>query len=52
MNLWEVLNTPKNWDKPDEFNPYRFLSEDRRSVVDHPAFIPFGIGKRKYSFIH
>eukprot|EP00057_Strongylocentrotus_purpuratus_P004110 XP_003728047.1 PREDICTED: cytochrome P450 2U1 isoform X1 [Strongylocentrotus purpuratus] len=46
MNLWEVLNTPKNWDKPEEFNPYRFLSEDRRSVVDHPAFIPFGIGLR------
>ncbi|XP_782513.2 cytochrome P450 2U1 [Strongylocentrotus purpuratus] len=46
MNLWEVLNSPKYWDKPEEFNPYRFLSEDRRSVVNHPAFIPFGIGLR------
>lgn len=52
MNLWEILNSPKYWDKPDEFNPYRFLSEDRRSVVNHLAFIPFGIGRRKCSFIH
>ncbi|XP_063959563.1 cytochrome P450 2U1-like [Lytechinus pictus] len=46
MNLWEILNSPKYWNEPEKFNPYRFLSQDGQRVIEHPAFIPFGIGLR------
>ncbi|XP_030842231.1 cytochrome P450 2U1-like [Strongylocentrotus purpuratus] len=46
MNLWELQTSPKYWKEPDKFNPYRFLSEDRKTIVSHRALNPFGIGLR------
>ncbi|XP_072175873.1 cytochrome P450 2U1-like [Diadema setosum] len=46
MNLWELMMSPKYWDKPEEFRPSRFLSEDGKTVRKPDAFIPFGIGSR------
>lgn len=37
---------PNLWDKPDEFNPSRFL--DAEGNVHKPDFfIPFGVGRRR-----
>ncbi|XP_032885180.1 cytochrome P450 2U1 [Amblyraja radiata] len=44
-NLWSVHRDVSMWEKPDEFNPSRFLDADG-NVVKHEAFMPFGIGKR------
>ncbi|XP_015920197.2 cytochrome P450 18a1 [Parasteatoda tepidariorum] len=43
-NLWAVHMDPNLWDKPDEFNPERFLVNDR--VVKPPYFMPFSVGRR------
>lgn len=43
-NLWSVHRDVSMWEKPDEFNPSRFLDADG-NVVKHEAFMPFGIGK-------
>lgn len=44
-NLWSVHRDPSVWENPDEFNPYRFLDENRQTLKKE-AFIPFGIGRR------
>ncbi|XP_055347858.1 cytochrome P450 2J6-like [Paramacrobiotus metropolitanus] len=44
-NLYSVQRDPKYWDKPDTFDPTRFLSQN--GTVDKPeTFSVFGIGKR------
>ena len=45
-NLWAVHNDPKIWDKPEEFNPNRFLSNDGKEIIKTEALIPFSIGKQ------
>lgn len=37
---------PNLWDKPEEFNPERFLNHDGTAVVKPASFIPFGVGRR------
>ncbi|XP_022095076.1 cytochrome P450 2U1-like [Acanthaster planci] len=37
---------PRIWREPDIFNPERFLSEDGKTVVQPPGFLPFGTGCR------
>ena len=44
VNLWAVLHDPALWDKPDTFDPTRFLADDGKRVVVPEAFIPFGAG--------
>ncbi|KAF6129593.1 cytochrome P450 family 2 subfamily U member 1 [Phyllostomus discolor] len=44
-NLWSVHRDPAIWEKPDDFNPNRFL-DDQGQVMKKETFIPFGIGKR------
>ncbi|XP_071975428.1 cytochrome P450 2U1 [Engystomops pustulosus] len=44
-NLWAVHRDPKVWEKPNEFNPSRFLDEHGQ-ILKKEAFIPFGIGRR------
>ncbi|KAM8803860.1 cytochrome P450 2U1 [Rhynchonycteris naso] len=44
-NLWSVHRDPAIWEKPDDFNPTRFL-DDQGQLIKKETFIPFGIGKR------
>ncbi|NXV83931.1 CP2U1 protein, partial [Atlantisia rogersi] len=44
-NLWSVHRDPNIWEKPDEFQPSRFLDENGQ-LIKKDAFIPFGMGKR------
>lgn len=44
-NLWAVHRDPKVWEKPNDFNPSRFLDEQGQ-ILKKEAFIPFGIGRR------
>lgn len=43
-NLWSVHRDPDIWEKPDEFQPSRFLDENGQ-IIKKEAFIPFGMGK-------
>ncbi|XP_077314740.1 cytochrome P450 2F3-like [Lithobates pipiens] len=43
--LHSALYDKKYWDKPEEFNPDRFLDENGK-FVKNEAHIPFGAGKR------
>ncbi|XP_015272671.1 PREDICTED: cytochrome P450 2J6-like [Gekko japonicus] len=40
-----VLLDPKQWEKPQDFNPNHFLDQDG-SFVEREAFLPFGAGAR------
>ncbi|XP_061414729.1 steroid 17-alpha-hydroxylase/17,20 lyase-like [Lethenteron reissneri] len=49
VNLWAVHHDESLWEKPDEFNPGRFLSpcgRQRRSMGPNEGFFPFGAGPR------
>ena len=45
-NFWMVHRDLKHWKDPDEFNPDRFLSEDRRTVLKKECLTPFSVGRR------
>ncbi|XP_054157898.1 steroid 17-alpha-hydroxylase/17,20 lyase-like [Oppia nitens] len=45
-NLWAIARDPEIWDKPEEFNPNRFLSSDGTFNSSIPGYVPFGIGRR------
>ncbi|XP_069031646.1 cytochrome P450 17A2 isoform X2 [Embiotoca jacksoni] len=45
VNMWAIHHDPKNWDKPDLFNPDRFL-DDRGQRIIPSGFLPFGAGPR------
>uniref|UniRef100_A0A672F3W0 Steroid 21-hydroxylase n=1 Tax=Salarias fasciatus TaxID=181472 RepID=A0A672F3W0_SALFA len=45
VNMWSIHHDPRNWDKPDLFNPDRFLG-DRGQRVAPSCFMPFGAGPR------
>ncbi|CAG2105844.1 unnamed protein product [Medioppia subpectinata] len=48
VQQYSILLDDKYWDKPDEFNPGRFLDNEGKQVVVKPAaFIPFGVGRRQ-----
>ncbi|CAG2106108.1 unnamed protein product, partial [Medioppia subpectinata] len=48
VQQYSILLDEKYWDKPDEFNPGRFLDNEGKQVVVKPAaFIPFGVGRRQ-----
>ncbi|XP_036887801.1 cytochrome P450 2U1 isoform X2 [Sturnira hondurensis] len=44
-NLWSVHRDPAIWEKPEDFDPSRFL-DDEGQLLKKETFIPFGIGKR------
>ncbi|XP_030046650.1 cytochrome P450 2U1-like [Microcaecilia unicolor] len=44
-NLWSVHKDPNIWEKPDDFNPNRFLDATGQ-ILKKEVFIPFGIGRR------
>ena len=45
-NLYAVHHDPELWVDVDRFNPERFLSDDKKSIIKPEAFIPFSIGRR------
>ncbi|CAK6974741.1 steroid 17-alpha-hydroxylase/17%2C20 lyase [Scomber scombrus] len=45
VNMWSIHHDPKHWDKPDLFNPDRFLDDQGQRVTPH-CFLPFGAGPR------
>ncbi|XP_060098796.1 cytochrome P450 2J2-like [Heteronotia binoei] len=44
-DLRSVLLDPKQWKKPQDFNPNHFLDQDG-NFVEREAFLPFGAGAR------
>jgi len=52
VNVWAIGRDPKHWEKPLEFRPERFLSEEEsgKSLLDvrgqYFHLIPFGSGRR------
>ncbi|CAK8570948.1 unnamed protein product [Lathyrus sativus] len=51
LNLWSMGRDPKLWEKPLEFKPERFMSEDVKFDVrgQNFQFMPFGSGRRACS---
>ncbi|KAK2863406.1 hypothetical protein Q5P01_002939 [Channa striata] len=45
INMWSIHHDPQHWDKPDVFNPDRFL-DDQGQRVAPSCFLPFGAGPR------
>ena len=48
INFWNIHMNEKYWDKPKQFNPYRFLDEDGVFVESGrlKSFLPFSAGIR------
>ncbi|KAH7416196.1 hypothetical protein KP509_14G080000 [Ceratopteris richardii] len=46
VNAWGIANNPKYWEKPEVFNPDRFLKEKIEPTGNDFRFIPFGSGRR------
>lgn len=45
-NVYSIIRGPdSNYDKPDEFNPERHITDDRVEVSE--GYLPFGYGKRR-----
>lgn len=46
-NLWAIHHDADEWEKPDEFNPERFLdSEGKFSAAGVRSYLPFSAGRR------
>lgn len=45
-NFHEAHHDIKFWENPDEFNPERFLSPDKKTLMKNDALMPFSVGKR------
>jgi cytochrome P450 len=44
VSFYELHRNPKYWETPDEFNPERFLGEQKKISMQY--FYPFGAGPR------
>jgi cytochrome P450 len=45
INLWSLHRHRAHWDKPDSFDPDRFMG-DRAKTIGRFDFLPFGVGHR------
>uniref|UniRef100_A0A3Q1BNZ6 Steroid 21-hydroxylase n=1 Tax=Amphiprion ocellaris TaxID=80972 RepID=A0A3Q1BNZ6_AMPOC len=45
VNMWSIHHDPRHWNKPDLFNPDRFLDDQGQRVMPS-CFLPFGAGPR------
>lgn len=48
FNFWNLHMNPKYWDRPSEFNPYRWLDNNDHHFEPgkYPYFLPFSAGVR------
>ncbi|MCO5573897.1 hypothetical protein L7F22_027672 [Adiantum nelumboides] len=46
VNAWGIANNPKYWEKPEVFNPDRFIQDKIELNGSDFRFIPFGSGRR------
>ncbi|MCO5584501.1 hypothetical protein L7F22_038429 [Adiantum nelumboides] len=47
VNAWYLANNPECWEKPEVFNPERFLGADKIEANGNDfRFLPFGVGRR------
>ncbi|MET3027064.1 cytochrome P450 [Flavobacterium sp. UW10123] len=44
VSFYELHRNPKYWDNPDQFNPDRFVGEQKKNSMQY--FYPFGAGPR------
>lgn len=48
VNAWKIGRDPNSYDKPDEYEPERFLDKAIDYKANEFQFIPFGAGRRGY----
>ncbi|KAG2159163.1 cytochrome P450 [Suillus bovinus] len=46
-NLWFMLNDPRTYANPSQFNPERFLAKDGKEPETEPSTMCFGFGRRQ-----
>ncbi|KAG6554400.1 hypothetical protein Mapa_004317 [Marchantia paleacea] len=46
VNAWWIANNPAQWEKPEKFNPDRFLDRKNDAAGSDFLFLPFGSGRR------
>ncbi|OAX35253.1 cytochrome P450 [Rhizopogon vinicolor AM-OR11-026] len=51
-NIWFMLNDPRTYSNPSEFNPERFLANDGKGPEIEPRTICFGFGRRICPGLH
>lgn len=51
-NIWSMLNDPRTYANPSEFNPERFLAKEGKEPETDPRTICFGFGRRICPGLH
>lgn len=49
FNLMQFMRDPNHWDRPEEFDPERFLERDeegKATIQRKEQFVPYGMGRR------
>ncbi|KAG2337086.1 cytochrome P450 [Suillus weaverae] len=52
LNIWFMLNDPRTYANPSQFNPERFLDNDGKDPEPDPRTICFGFGRRICPGLH
>ncbi|KAG1745654.1 cytochrome P450 [Suillus lakei] len=51
-NIWSMLNDPRTYANPSQFNPERFLANDGKEPETEPRTMCFGFGRRICPGLH
>ncbi|CAL1374169.1 unnamed protein product [Linum trigynum] len=46
INTWAIQRDPKQWERPEEFDPERFVGSELDFRGQHKEYLPFGTGRR------